>query len=80
LKRRLRRAVRKLDPAGRARAAPLLKLLTERQRLQMQIQSLEVTRRLLAVWHVFHVPLTGIVFTLAFIHILAALYYATFLI
>jgi hypothetical protein len=79
LKRRLRRAVERLNPAGQARAAPLLQLLTERQRLQMQLQSLDVTRRLLALWHMFHVPLTGVVFTLAFIHILAALYYATFL-
>jgi hypothetical protein len=45
----------------------------------MQLQSLDATRRLLALWHVFHVPLTGVVFALAFIHILAALYYATFL-
>lgn len=34
-------------------------------------------RRLLAVWHAFHVPLGVVMFTIAFIHIGAALYYAT---
>ena len=38
----------------------------------------DLTRRLLALWHVFHVPLGVALFTLAFIHIGAALYYATF--
>jgi hypothetical protein len=78
-RRRLRRALGRLDEAGRARAGSLLDLLGERQRLQGQIESLDVTRRLLALWHMFHVPLTGVVFTLAGIHILAALYYATLL-
>jgi hypothetical protein len=34
-------------------------------------------RRLLAVWHAFHVPFGVVMFTIAFIHIGAALYYAT---
>lgn len=34
-------------------------------------------RRYLAIWHTFHVPLGVTTFTLAFIHIGAALYYAT---
>jgi hypothetical protein len=79
LKRRLRRAVAALDPAARTRAEPLLKVLLDRQNWQLQILSVDVARRLLAVWHVFHVPLTGVVFTLAAVHIGAALYYATFL-
>jgi hypothetical protein len=79
LRRHLRRAVRELGPAARAHGGPLWKLLTERQRLQMQIHSLDAARRLFALWHVFHIPLTGVLFTLAFIHIAAALYYATLL-
>jgi NADPH-dependent 2,4-dienoyl-CoA reductase/sulfur reductase-like enzyme len=38
-----------------------------------------LARRLLALWHVIHIPLGAVLFTLAFVHIGAALYYATFL-
>ena len=34
-------------------------------------------RKALATWHTFHVPLTWALFTAAFIHVVAALYYAT---
>jgi hypothetical protein len=34
-------------------------------------------RRALAAWHTFHVPLTWVLFIAAFIHVVAALYYAT---
>jgi hypothetical protein len=34
------------------------------------------TRRLLALWHVVHVPLGMVLFTLAFFHIGAAIYFA----
>ena len=36
-------------------------------------------RRALALWHTLHVPLGAVMFTLAFIHIVAAVYYATLL-
>jgi hypothetical protein len=36
-------------------------------------------RRLLALWHSIHVPIGLVLFTLAFIHAYAALYYATLL-
>jgi hypothetical protein len=78
-RRRLRRAVQDLGPAVRPKAARLQQLLEERARLQMQMHSLAAARRLLALWHFLHVPLGGVVFTLAFVHIGAALYYATFL-
>ena len=51
----------------------------KRYRMQMQVQSLAGTRQLLAMWHVCHVPLGGVLFALAFVHIGAALYYATLL-
>lgn len=35
-------------------------------------------RRLLAVWHSIHIPIGMALFTAAFIHILAALYFVTF--
>jgi hypothetical protein len=78
-RRRLHRVlanVRTQDPVA---AAELEKLLTRRYRLQLQIHSLAATRRLLALWHLFHVPLGGVLFSLAFIHVGGALYYATFL-
>jgi hypothetical protein len=34
-------------------------------------------RKALATWHTFHVPLTWVLFIAAFIHVVAALYYAT---
>jgi cytochrome b561 len=36
-------------------------------------------RRLLATWHTVHIPLGLVMFTIAFVHIAAALYFATFL-
>ena len=45
--------------------------------VQRQIQSLAMARRLLAVWHTVHIPIGVALFTLAFIHIAAALYFAT---
>jgi hypothetical protein len=75
----LRRAMQGLRAAAGAPAAQLQGLLEERYRLQLQINALAETRRLLSLWHLFHVPLGVMVFMLAFIHIGAALYYAAFL-
>ena len=47
--------------------------------LDRQLERLDTTRRLLAVWHTLHVPLGVVLFTVAFVHIGAALYYATLL-
>jgi hypothetical protein len=75
-KRRWRQALREMNPGH---VAEIDQLLAERNRLHMQIQSLAVARQLLSLWHLVHVPLGGMLFTLAFIHIGGALYYATFL-
>jgi hypothetical protein len=42
-------------------------------------QALAHARRMLALWHAIHVPIGVVLFTTAFIHIGAALYYATLL-
>lgn len=76
-RRRWGRLIQALDDAGRAQAEQLQTVLAERQRLQMHVDSWDATRRLLATWHMFHVPLSGALFALAFIHIGAALYYGT---
>jgi hypothetical protein len=69
---RLRRA---LGP-NREKLEPLL---AERYRLLMQTNSLAVMRRLLSLWHLAHVPLGVVLFTLAFLHAGAAMYYGVFL-
>ena len=51
----------------------------EREKLQRQVGSLAKMRRRLAIWHMVHIPLGMALFTAAFIHIGAALYYATLL-
>ncbi len=44
-----------------------------------QSEALAKTRRLFAIWHAIHIPIGMALFTAAFIHIGAALYYATLL-
>jgi hypothetical protein len=57
-----------------------IRRIWERQRgLNRQMDQLATTRRLLAVWHAVHIPLGVAMFTVAFIHIGATLYYATLL-
>jgi hypothetical protein len=46
---------------------------------QGQAEALARTRRFFAIWHAVHVPIGMALFTAAFIHIGAALYYATLL-
>jgi NAD(P)H-nitrite reductase large subunit len=65
--------------ANRTRADLLARHLTELYRLQLQMASLAAVRRLMSVWHALHVPLGGVVFTLAFLHVGGALYYSTLL-
>lgn len=76
---RLRRALRKVKILTNPQAAQLRALMVERYRLHLQINSLASARHLLALWHLFHVPLGVVLFTVALIHIGAALYYSSFL-
>ncbi|MFQ5611729.1 MAG: hypothetical protein ACE5H9_06310 [Anaerolineae bacterium] len=69
----------RLDGEARAQAKALKKLLDRRRLLRRQRASLAMTRRLLALWHAVHVPLGMVLFTAAFIHIGAAIFYATLL-
>jgi hypothetical protein len=72
-------ARQQLEPATRAQVNQLEDLLKRRQVLRRQVASLARARRLLAVWHAVHIPLGMALFTAAFIHIGAAIYYATLL-
>jgi hypothetical protein len=76
----MRRRVRQhMDPEA---AEALEKMVDARRRsreLRRSLDSLATARRLLAVWHTVHIPLGMALFVAAFVHIGAALYYATLL-
>ena len=78
-RRRVRYALQRLTQAPPKSTRVLERLLAERYALRLQIHALATTRRFLALWHLFHVPLGGVLFVLAFLHVGAALYYATLL-
>jgi hypothetical protein len=46
---------------------------------EAQAAALANARRLMALWHTVHIPIGMALFTAAFVHIVGALYYATFL-
>ena len=55
-----------------------LRSLGERQlQIKRQLAGLSSARRLLAIWHSVHIPIGVALFTLAFIHIFATLYFVT---
>lgn len=73
------RARRIKDPEIREQTRQLGQLMQQQRRLYRQMSSLAAARRLLAVWHTVHIPLGMALFTAAFVHIAAAIYYATLL-
>jgi hypothetical protein len=70
---------RRIDPTTRRQIAQLETLLIRRRLLRRQIASYAQARRLLALWHMIHIPIGLALFTAAFIHVGAAIYYATLL-
>lgn len=70
---------RKMGKPMRIQVRQLEVLLERRRRLYRQKASMAQARRLLALWHSVHIPLGLTLFTAAFIHIGAAIYYATLL-
>lgn len=73
------RAQRRFTPEVRAKAGQLTRLIQQQRTLRRQVNSLVAARRLLAIWHSIHVPIGVALFTAAFIHIAAAVYYAVLL-
>jgi hypothetical protein len=57
----------------------LEKLLRQQRILKRQIVTLSLARKMLSLWHTIHIPIGLALFTSAFIHIFAAIYYATLL-
>lgn len=70
---------RRVDPGMRERLDQIESLLMRQVDLQRQVSSLATARRMLALWHTIHLPIGLVLFTAAFIHIFAAIYYATLL-
>jgi hypothetical protein len=75
-RRRARRFVHRLPLADRSTGVELRRLLVDRYELQLDIRSVAATRHWLAWWHVLHVPLSWVLFTLAAVHIAAALHFS----
>jgi hypothetical protein len=73
------RTKQRLDANLRSQVEQVEKLVRKRNLLRRQHASLAMARRLLALWHAIHIPLGMSLFTAAFIHIGAAIYYATLL-
>ena len=69
----------RLDRNARIQAKQLNDLLRRERNLRRQLASIAFTRRLLGLWHAIHIPIGMILFVTAFIHIVAAIYYATLL-
>jgi hypothetical protein len=74
-----RREQRRMGALEKAQARELDRLLRQRRSLRRQVASLVMARRMLATWHTVHIPIGMVLFTAAFVHISAAIYYATLL-
>lgn len=70
---------RRMGVLEKAQARELDGLLRQRRSLHRQVASLAMARRMLATWHTVHIPIGMVLFTAAFVHIGAAVYYATLL-
>ncbi len=82
-RRRRSRAHRRLVDQGLEpdRAARVVRLAAERAVLLRRLAHLSRTRRLFALWHVFHLPLVYVMFAIVLVHIALAVYlgYGSFL-
>lgn len=72
-------AILKLDASQRKEVRELASLLRRRDTLHRQAASLQAARMLLATWHAIHIPIGLGLFSLALVHIVAAIYYALML-
>lgn len=70
---------RRLPSEARRTLEKMIAARRRSQELRRSLNSLATARRLLAVWHTVHIPLGMALFVAAFVHIGAALYYATLL-
>jgi hypothetical protein len=71
--------LKKASPEMRVQITHLKELQFRRVEINRQINSLAAARRLLGIWKSVHIPIGIALFTAAFVHAAAALYYATFM-
>jgi hypothetical protein len=76
-RRQMDRLMLELDEGQRRQAVLMRALLTRRQRSLFHLYVWEAARDFLSLWHSLHVPLSGALFALAGVHVVAALYYGT---
>ena len=69
----------KLRKLGLNQVHDLKALVDRRRALTRQINSILAVRKLLAIWHTVHIPIGLTLFLAAFIHLFAAIYFATLL-
>jgi hypothetical protein len=77
LQKQLARLEAEIRGRSESRKRDIERLVDEQKKLQRQVRNLANTRRLMSLWHTIHVPIGLALFTAAFIHSLAAFYYAT---
>ncbi len=68
---------RSWDAETREQTQQLERMVAKRQALKRQISTLARARQAMSVWHAAHIPLGLALFTVAFVHAGAALYYVT---
>jgi len=66
-----------LAQGDRLQAAEVQRLTARRRLLERQAASLVTVRRAMGIWTSIHIPIGVALFTAAFVHVAAALYYAT---
>ena len=74
-RRRLHKAIRKIEAEENLKLRELEGLISQQQRMQRQISSLKSARRLMGSWHTIHIPLGITLFVSMAIHISAVFYY-----
>lgn len=74
-RRKLDRALRRLDEIEESQRRQLSELLARQRELARQVEMLEAARRLLRYWHILHVPIGLTLFFSVIIHIVATFYF-----
>ena len=71
--------IARLPQQIRTSAWRLFNLIEQRRTLEKNLASLSAARRGMSIWYAVHIPIGMALFSAAFVHIVAAVYYATLL-
>ncbi|MDD5367721.1 MAG: hypothetical protein PHQ40_01440 [Anaerolineaceae bacterium] len=69
----------RLEPSLAEKKHQMEALSKQRDQVRREISGLASARRLLAIWHAVHIPIGLALFGLAFVHVVAAIYFAELL-